>query len=253
MNAKQRNSLGAAVALLTAVISACDVTIKLPDMNRIDGSGTIATETVAAAGFDTVALLSEGDVTITIGDESSVTITGDDNLLPILDATVSNGTLRLELTEDNTDIEPSQAIEWRIVVPSLTAVQLTGAGNMSVASLVATSFDVTLTGAGSISVADLDASMVSVSIPGAGSVTLAGEADQQDVSIPGAGDYEGMDLRTRDADVTVSGAGSATVMVTERLDATVTGVGSILYAGNPEVIETVTGVGSVRPVGYRAR
>ncbi len=248
MNAKHRLG-GAAVALLTLAVSACDVDLELPDMTRIDGSGTIATETVDAAGFDSVALMSEGDVTITIGDEPSVTITGDDNLLPILDATVANGTLRLELTEDNTDIEPSRAIEWRIVVPSLTAVQLTGAGNMAVDSLAAATFDVTLTGAGSISVADLDASTVMVSIPGAGSVTLAGEADQQEVRIPGAGDYQGMDLRTRDAEVTVSGAGSATVMVTERLDATVTGVGSILYAGNPDVIETVTGVGSVRSVG----
>lgn len=248
MSITQRLAGCACVVVLVAGLAACDVDIELPNTTRIDGSGTIATETVAATGFETVALLSEGDVTITIGEEPSVTITGDDNLLPLLDATVSGGTLRLELTEDNTDIDPSQPIEWRIVVPSLRGVQLTGAGSMSVDSLASTTFDVTLTGAGSISVADLDASSVNVAIPGAGSVKLAGEADKQEVRISGAGDYEGMDLRTRDADVTVSGAGSAEVMVTGRLDATVTGVGSIRYAGDPDVSEVVTGVGSITAI-----
>ena len=214
----------------------------------VDGSGTIVAESRDVAGFDKVTLAGEGTVILDEGQDVSLTVETDDNLLVHIETTVSNNTLTIA-TERGIDIDPSAYVIYRVTAPDITGLTLTGAGSIELSSAQADRFTIALTGAGDIEIDDLQADDLDVQITGVGSVVLAGHARFQDVNLSGTGDYRGRDLESERAAVATTGVGSATVWVTGELDATVTGVGSINYYGSPVVMQSVTGIGSVNARG----
>jgi hypothetical protein len=235
------------VLLLVAVsLAACDTDLNISTgRTEVKGSGAIASETLALEEFDSVLLLGEGHVAISIGPQASAAITADDNLLQYLDARVEGDTLLLEVADPDVDIDPTTTVEWEIVVPELRSVGLAGAGDIMVPPITSDDFQVDLTGAGTVFLPYLDVVDLSVRIAGAGTVTADGRAVNQEIAIPGAGDFMGYGLDSRDADVTLTGTGDATVSVSHHLDVTLTGVGSVFYRGDPEVDSMVSGIGEV--------
>ena len=80
-----------AVFFLMVVSSACSAILP----GTINGSGDIVTESRDVSGFDKVALAGFGDVTIEVGDEESLTVSTDDNIMPYVTTEVKNNTLVL--------------------------------------------------------------------------------------------------------------------------------------------------------------
>lgn len=193
--------------------------------NTTVGSGNLKTESRAVSGFSAVTFAGFGEMTIRQTGTESLTITAEDNLLPLITTTVSGQTLRIG-GQPAVSIRPTRNITYTLTVKDLSAI--------------------TLSGAGSITWRDIQTNALRVTLSGAGKLTLSGSAPSQDVTLSGAGAYEGGDLASNSARVTVSGAGSAHVKVRDTLDATISGIGSIVYFGDPVVTQHVTGPGSVR-------
>lgn len=189
------------------------------------GSGTVKTETRPVSGFNALVFSGVGDMTIRQTGTESLSVTADDNILPLVTTTVSGQTLNVGL-KSSLAIRPTRGISYALTVTDLK--------------------DITLSGAGSITASDINTDALRVVLSGAGKLTIAGAAQHQEVTLSGTGAYEAGDLATNAAKVTVSGAGSARVKVRDTLDATVSGVGSIVYLGDPAVTQHVTGAGSVR-------
>lgn len=217
------------------------------------GSGHVITEDRAVSDFDSVAFGSFGELTIQAGEQEALTIEGEDNLLREIRTEVRGGTLYIDFAEHDgwARVRPTRPIRFMLTVVALEALDLSGAGNVTVNDLRTDRLQATLSGAGNLALVNLEAEEAVASISGAGSLEAAGVVDHVEVNLSGLGDFKGADLQSETARVHLSGVGGATVWVTRRLEAILSGVGSVQYYGQPTLSKTVSGLGSVRALGDR--
>ncbi len=247
--------LGLLLISSALLISGCNINVEVSADERevLRGSGNLVTEDRTVSGFERVSLTGAGDVIITQGEAEALTVKADDNLMPYIKTEVKNGTLVLGFTEEarHWNIRPSQGIAFQLSAKEITALDLSGAGNIRAAALDAERLEVRLTGAGDVRIDELGAEALDAHLSGAGSFELAGQVKEQDVRLSGAGDYRAGNLQSERASVALSGVGSATVWATETLDTQLTGVGSIRYYGHPTITSRNVAVGGLVSLGDR--
>ena len=208
------------------------------------GSGRSVTETRAVSDFNAVEFAFIGDLVITQGDEESLTITGDDNIVALIRTTVSDGVLRIDAGAANVG-RPIVPLRYALTVKNLDSLSLSGLGNIEMPSLEGRDLAMSLSGAGSLTIDNLAVTDLAVSLSGLGSANLSGEVNQQAVTVSGAGSYYAANLRSQAAAVQISGVGNAEVWAVETLSATISGAGNIEYTGNPQVVQQISGLGSI--------
>ena len=189
-----------------------------------EGSGVAATQTRDVPAFSRVELAGSNNVVVRVGEKQSVVVSADDNLLNRVTTEVRSGKLVIANTPGS--FETSSPMSVEVAVPTLTALTLTGSGNILVDGIEAESLEVTL--------------------PGSGMLTGSGTATRLGVTVSGSGTVQFTRVVADDVRAVVSGSGSIFVTATESLDASVSGDGAILYAGNPQnVTKSVTGSGAI--------
>ena len=236
----------AAVILGAAMITGCGL-VTDSESEVILGSGVVLSEAREIGSFNRIEFGSEGRVVVTPGTAPSLTITADDNLQQYLEASIRGTTLWIRTTDD-TDIDPSDTIVFRIGVEDLQSVAVTGFGNVEISPFARASFTIDLSGAGGFDLEDLTTDRLVVNGSGAGDVTVRGSAATAELNISGAVNIHGRDLEITEGSVALSGVGRVTILVTEQLTAAVSGAGSVRYLGDPSVESDITGVGSVERI-----
>jgi hypothetical protein len=190
----------------------------------VQGSGVAATQTRAVAGFSSVDLAGANLVTVTVGGPQSVVVRADSNLISHVTTRVAAGTLIIGETAGNFTSHSPMSVDVR--VPSLTALNLSGAGK------------ITVTG--------ISGPRLTVTVSGTGMLSATGTVTGLDVTVSGAGLAQLSQLTARDVHAVVTGSGLIKVTATASLDAAVPGTGAITYSGNPaQVTTSVTGTGTV--------
>jgi hypothetical protein len=217
------------------------------------GSGHVVTEERAVSDFNAVAFGSIGELAIQPGEQESLTIEAEDDVLSHIRTEVRGGTLYIGLDEPGTPLSvyPTRPIRFTLTVARLEAIDLSGAGNVTASGPLTGHLSARLSGAGGLALSSLDLETLVVDLSGAGSLSAAGTADRLEVGVSGFGSFNGADLQSTEAEVTLRGFGSATVWATSRLTAAISGVGSVTYYGEPSVTKTVSSLGTVRAAGNR--
>lgn len=222
-------------------------------LNAVAGSGNVITQSRSVSNFDSVTLSGVGDVTINQGDTESLTVEAEDNVMPHITTEVING--RLSIGFDNQDwsnmIQPTKPIQFNLSLKNLSALEISGAGNIQAASIKTNRLNARVSGAGNIRIDRLEATSLDAALSGAGNVEVAGQVTNQDNRMTGIGNLKADNLKSQTARVTVSGAGSATVWAQDSLDVTISGAGSVGFYGSPKVTQRITGVGTVSNLGRR--
>lgn len=215
------------------------------------GSGRVITQERTVSDFNAVNFSSVGEVVIQQGERESLTIEAEDNVLPEIRTEVRDGTLHIEYAQENgwARVRPTQPIHFKLVVTNLNALNLSGAGEVTVQNLKAEEIQITLSGAGNLSLSGLEAATLICRLSGAGSVRASGKATRLEATLSGVGSYEGGDLQSEVVRTTVSGMGSATVWATDSLDARISGLGSVNYYGQPQLSQTISSLGTVHSLG----
>lgn len=216
----------------------------------VRGSGNLTSERRDVEGFDSVRIDYPAQVLISQGNEESLEIEAEDNLLPGLQTEVRGSELRIYYdSEDGEHVNPTKSVTITITVQELNSINFSSAGELIVNGLEANNLDVNLSGAGNVELNDIAVRGLDLNLSGAGSATASGSAEDLNLNISGFGDFNGEDLEGQTANVNISGAGSATVWVEEDLDATISGAGSINYYGSPDnVRKQINGVGGINHV-----
>lgn len=216
--------LAAALALAGCDGSTCtsDCITVDGDGPMIHGSGNMKTETRQVGKFTSVQIRS-ATVTIEHTGSDSLSVTGDDKLLPLFTTEVKDGTLYLSYVK-------GKAFEGKM--PSY---------HVTVADLRA----ITLSGAGSVDASNLDGAALALSVTGAGHIHAAGQTGALTISVDGAGSVDASKLKAKNAKVVLSGVGHATVDASETLDAQISGVGNLQYLGAPKLTSHISGVGKI--------
>jgi hypothetical protein len=212
--------------------------------NVVKGSGNVKAEVRQVSGFTTVKLSGVGSLEIAQTGTEGLSISAEDNLLPLINTNVQGGVLDIH-TQANTSLQPTKPIIYLLSVKDLTTISLSGAGSVSTQQFKTSALTVDLSGAGDMNLTGLQLGSLSVRLSGAGNMSVGGTTTSQDVNASGVGAYKGDQLASITAKVTLSGVGNAAVRVSQSLDITINGVGGLTYYGNPTVTQHISGVGKV--------
>jgi len=196
-------------------------------------------------GVTAVRLLTSGDLTITVGQTQTLSVTAGSNQQVGLTSQVIDGTLILDNKANNPN---GSGISYALTVPPLTSLDISGSGSASGVGILTGDAQLRDSGSGSASVIGVDLTSVVVDLTGSGDVEIGGQADSAKVTLTGSGNYNGSALVTAQTEVDVDGSGGASVNATQRLAAIVSGSGDVTYSGNPaEISKDVSGSGEVVP------
>lgn len=227
----------AAVALTTRAAAA---------WSSVRGNGVRRTEARALSGFTGIAMAVPGQLELRLGATEGVTIEADENLLPLIETTVSRGILHIR-TRRGEDIDPTVL---RIVVQARQVELLSLAGSgISADPLKASALKVDVSGSGSVSLQHAEIEELSVSMAGSGSASFGGKARTLKVSVAGSGNVSAAALQADEAKVNMAGSGLATVSARSSLKASIAGSGTVRYHGDPKVERSIAGSGDIQRVG----
>lgn len=232
------------VVVFAAALSACNGNY-LTD--SVKGSGDLITQEFDVSDFDRISMEGFGEVNIGQGDEESLFVTTDDNLMEYVAVTVRGNTLVLTLsdTPKNHGISPTDGIVFDLIVKDLSRIDIGGAGDFSINDMVTDSLKIHIDGAGNLTLENLKADELVIEFNGVGSVFADGVVQGQQISLNGAGSYHASDLESETAVIEISGIGDATVWVTDTLDVEINSIGNVIYYGNPRVVENINSLGNL--------
>ena len=220
-----RNICCGMAALLLGLMACSSISLSAP--SRVVGSGNVITEERNVNGFSSIDLQGSGNMNVTFGATEAVTVTADDNIMPWIVTSVSNGKLIIR-NKSNVNITTSNPVQIDVTMKSIEGVTLSGSGN--------------------IDVADVLGKDILVALFGSGEITMNGTADSVKIQLPGSGNIFCKGLKTDSATVSLNGSGNVTVYASESLDASINGSGDISYAGNPaQVQKEIRGSGNISP------
>ena len=229
-------------------ITACGSNTIWNSRDVITGSGNVITESREVNGFDGVSHTGIGRVIIVQGDEESLTIEADDNLLEYITSEVKSGTLELGFT-DNVRIDSASPITFTVSVKDLKELDATGTGSIEIDELSADNLNISTSGTGSISIGTLTVTDLVVKAEGTGDIELAGNVETQEIRRVGTGDYKAANLESKTAKVEAVGTGNVVVWVLDSLDVEITGTSKVSYYGSPNVTQNITATGSLTSLG----
>jgi len=214
---------------------------------KIKGNGNVISEKRVTATYEKIAVTGFFDVELVSGAEGTITVKGEENLLPFIKIEVIDQILKI-YTEKNKYISTSKGKGIVVVVPfeSINQVSLTGSGDVITKNAIkSTKFTAKLTGSGDMDL-EIEATDVDANLTGSGDINLSGKTENISSEVGGSGDIDASKLISKNANATVSGSGDNAVSCSESLYARVTGSGGIKYKGEPQKKDTkVTGSGSI--------
>jgi len=212
-----------AIGLLGVVTSVGCVGMDLHFDQGVKGSGKLATEHRNVSGFSKIDMEGAYDITVKVGPAAGVDLSGDDNLLKLIETKIKGDTL---VVSSKKNLRTKKPLKVTITTPNLKAFSLEGAGDVDISGINESEFSVDLSGAG-----DLKAS---------------GQAKKLHATLSGAGDVQLYDLKSETVNASLSGTGNLKVWATKYLKASMSGVGDLSYKGHPAQVEkSSSGVGEV--------
>ena len=247
-------TIGATVplVLVAMLVTGCSGLVSLGrGAKTITPSDVSIAETRDVSDFSGIDMHTFGRIVLTQGDSESLTITGRDNLVPLVRTSVRDGVLIIEM-EENVNVvsaHPGDLLAFDIKVKDLNALTVSGLAKVEMETLTTSVLAVTMSGTGEVRLDQLAAKSLNIRVSGLGNVEVVGEAAHAIIEISGAGEVRAADLRCQTADVTVPGLGSATVWVTDALTGKISGAGNVSYYGDPETNTETTGLGSFKALG----
>jgi hypothetical protein len=205
------------------------------------GNGHRSTEMRDVGEFTKLQADGPFDVQVNQGDDRSVQVDIDSNLLSKLKTEVSNDTLNI--SSDGVVYDLVAGPHVIVTVPHLVDVLLIASGNV-VAGTFDETDDVHLRDSGSGDLTfDGSSPHLRAEVVGSGDVWLSGSTDTAEYYMRGSGDLDARDLVAGGADVDLDSSGDLRATVNGTIKATLHGSGDIDVFGQAQV-DTVTKKGS---------
>jgi hypothetical protein len=233
----KNHSFIALLALLSLTTSSC------VDDIFVEGNGIVRTENRYASGFNEVSSSGDFKVTIMPGDEYSVEVTAESNLLSYIETDVVGSKLKIR-TRGLYSLRDHHSIEIFITTPELNGLNLSGSGLIKTGQFYSDDFQITVSGSGDIDT-DISANRINANVSGSGTIFLMGDAYETDFVISGSGKIRAYDLYQDHCQGTISGSGDMYVNASETLTATISGSGKVFYVNFPEIHASISGSGKV--------
>jgi hypothetical protein len=231
-----------ALSLLILSLTSCE--------KKIHGEGPVVTQIRTFGNFTKVFLGIPALLYVTQEPGYKCTIDAQQNILDILQTSVSSGELKIKF-DNGKNINSHDKIIIRISAPLYERLSISGSGDISGTNAFQTiRLQLVVSGSGSILLPDAAVSGdIDALISGSGNIQInAGQANTGTLNISGSGSMKMLTTTFKTINVQISGSGTLEATVSQQLDAHISGSGSVWYLGNPVVNSHVSGSGSVKKV-----
>ncbi|MDC7227716.1 MAG: DUF2807 domain-containing protein [Spirochaetales bacterium] len=200
--------------------------------NMMRGSGIIVENEVDIDGFKSIDANYNCDLTVTQGDEYSVTVNCDDNIVDSLDLKLVGDSLYISLAPYS--VYNYVTFEVIVVMPSLEEAVISGATDFEISGFESDStFNADVSGASRGTFSFISVGDISAEVSGASEVTI--EAVDMEgtlyVKCSGASKADLRDIEAKNADVELSGASKMWVDCSGTLSGSVSGASDLYYQG----------------------
>jgi hypothetical protein len=202
----------------------------------------------ALADFTEIFSNGPQDVVVTHGEEFSVRSEGSAGALGTLQARVEDGRLTIAPPEgfDMDNWRRLQDATFYVTLPSLSAVALTGYGDMTIDRVEGDKFSAAITGRESeLVISGMEVDEAEIAIAGSGEITLSGVARETTIFIGGSGEINAAGLSSERADITIGGTGDVSLSVSDDANIAIGGRGNVDIYGNATCSVAQIGGGDV--------
>lgn len=210
----------------------------LSAQRTIKGSGDVVTQDRKVENtFNEIEAYNAIKVVVELGDEHSVKVEADDNLLEYIVTEVRGNTLTTKLKSGKNYRHNTKMIV-HITMPELARIDVSGAAMVtSKSTFSGDKLRIDASGAARVEVG-FNGENIMADVNGAAKVELFGSSTNADYEASGAGSIYAKAMKAKNVEASASSAGSIKLTATESLDAEANSAGSIRYDGNPSKIYT---------------
>ncbi len=188
----------------------------------VAGSGTAASDKRSVGAFSKVEVQGLIELELTLGKPHSVELSGDDNLLPLVDVVVEGDRLIIRATKS---MRPKLPLVAKVTAPDVSLARGTGATKLRIDGV--------------------DNDELRLELSGAGKATLKGKTQALAIDVSGAGDVDAEALSASSVKVNVSGAAQIGLAEPDELNVDISGAGSVRYGGSPKITKNISGAGKL--------
>ena len=187
------------------------------------GSDRIISEERNTSECNGICLKYAGNVYLRQGDEQSITVEANDNIIDDVITQSQDGILSVGLRNGSySDV----TVRVYVTLKSIEQISIEGAGNINVQN-------------------SIDSKNLNCIINGAGDIYLKGYGEYLECKINGAGNIDAFKFPVKNCAAKINGSGNCSVNVSDYLDAAISGIGNIVYEGNPNVKSSISGIGKI--------
>ena len=197
----------------------------------VTGSGTKLKETRKISDFTEIEV-SDGITLDVQKGATSLTIEGDDNLVPLYTTEVVKGRLRIHRATRES-VRTKLELVVRVTTPSLKRIEASGGVDATLDGVAAKDFEATLSGGVDFKAQKLDLDTLALEASGGVELTLAGKAKSAKVQTSGGVNLKGKGLEIAQLTVDASGGCSLDVTARESITGEVSGGVGVTVYGNP--------------------
>lgn len=199
--------------------------------------------------YDAIHISGPFEVTLTNGQEGSISFEGDEKELEKVTHKIKNKELHVGLKKTRfwdscNNLKGKIYVE--IPVENLNELSISGSGSVKGRIPESNELKLFISGSGDLHInASTDTLVCSIS--GSGDIYVTGVARALKASISGSGSVIAEEFEAEKVEVRIAGSGDAKVYATQSLEVSIAGSGDVSYRGNPNKIsQDIVGSGKVR-------
>ena len=237
--------------------------------NAVQGDGKNLVESRQVATLDGLDINGPMQVEVRIGQQTSLQVEGDSNIVPLVRTDASGGTLRVWIDGSIRTSNPLRVIYTTPVLRHLSAngsgalavsglngaplelalngsravrlagnverldARLNGSGGLNASGLDSGSTTARLNGSGRLDLGRVNGETLSLDLRGSGGAHASGNVRSVTVRLNGSGSADLSGLTSQNADLSSNGSGGISATVTQSLVAYANGSGGVTVYGNP--------------------
>jgi len=217
--------------------------------DRQETAGPATTRNYQVGAFDRLEVAGPYEVSVATGRAPSVKASGGERAIERMVVEVEGNTLKIH-PEKRSGFRfgwsRHHSVKLTVTVPSLSAAEVAGSGNISVNKVTGEAFEGDVAGSGDLRLGQVDVKRLKMAIAGSGEIDAgSGRAAVADYDIAGSGDIDAARLVAETASVSIAGSGNVAAHATGTAKVDIAGSGDVKMTGGAKCSVSKAGSGNV--------
>lgn len=236
------------LASLALIPAGCSRGAETSDETRADeGPASTAADWSGLRDFTAIDVVGPDDVIVTQGKDFAIKVEGDPKVIARLKIERDGETLQIgRRKQSGVNWSSDKGVTIRVTMPRVTALELTGSGNIEADRVAGDTLRTELTGSGNLRITAAKLTQLEAEITGTGDMQIGGSAGSADISVTGTGDFKGEQLKVGRGKVSILGTGGSNFASDGPIEIDIMGTGDAIVKGRAQCKTSVMGTGAAR-------